>query len=188
MAIVHPTAPEKGMKILTDSLSSLFLDKQVVQHFLKDTNLKDLHVTEPHQVYTVELEEIINKRLLSAAQPAAWRYLLIDNSKKTAVLEADLVENDDGEIQFNGLYQSPFSYSTVKALESAENLTAVRNNDFEIRFLKVPAVYFAALWLHNDSQNIIIPLKESREKRSQTDFSESEIIEALHSKAIQMKK
>ena len=56
------------------------------------------------------------------------------------------------------LTRGPFTAATIEALNAAEKLPRVAKAEYELRFLKAPAVYFAALWLHSGNDDILIPM------------------------------
>ena len=62
------------------------------------------------------------------------------------------------KLEFLGLTHGPFTDATIKALTAAERLPKVAKADYELRLLKVPAVYLMALWLHGKDGDILIPM------------------------------
>jgi hypothetical protein len=58
------------------------------------------------------------------------------------------------------LTEGPFVHSTVDALRAAEALEPVRDADFELRLLRVPALNLLVLWLHTaEGEDLFIPLE-----------------------------
>jgi hypothetical protein len=49
-----------------------------------------------------------------------------------------------------------------------------------MRFLKIPTVYFAALWLHVAEDDLLVPLREPPGRlKSNEEYREQEVISAL---------
>jgi hypothetical protein len=83
-------------------------------------------------------------------------------------------------LTFLGVSQGPFAEATVEALHAAERLPKIATADYELRLLKVPAVYLAALWLHSATDDILIPMGNPPGglKRNRP-YSEKQVIKAL---------
>jgi hypothetical protein len=104
--------------------------------------------------------------LLAAAKQTGWRYLLVQNDE--VVAEAELAGARSGAkgakgtthkgLEFAGLTHGPFTGATVDGLHAAERLPQIAKADYELRLLKVPAVYLVALWLHGGAGDILIPM------------------------------
>src|SRR5205814_7734225 len=75
-------------------------------------------------------------------------------------------------LQFLGLTHGPFTGATVEALHAAERMPKVAAADYDMRLLKIPAVYLAALWLHADNDDILIPMGNPPAGRSEEHTSE----------------
>lgn len=113
-------------------------------------------VTRPHRVYTIGRDALLRDELLSAARPVAWRYLLV--TQDAAISAAELNVTGDGELVFSEVNEGPFVQATIETLSAAEALDEVQRGDFELRLLKIPAVYVVALWLHSDTSDLIVPM------------------------------
>jgi hypothetical protein len=69
-------------------------------------------------------------------------------------------------------------------------LPQIRKQDYELRFLEVPALNFVAVWLHGRSDDIIMPLPPTfgRNLNAFQAYSESEIIKVLKPEAKEVMK
>ncbi len=77
-----------------------------------------------------------------------------------------------------------FDNEIPEALREAELLPQVKKHDYEPRLLDVPAILFVAVWLHGESDDIIIPLPLTFERwNAYHPYSESQMIKLLKSEA-----
>lgn len=179
MAITIPTGPAGGRELVAQNVAEI-LESQSTSAggLLKDLRAAELAIADPHRCYFVSLEDLIAGRLLEAAEPVSWRYLLIQ--RNSALAEAELTEVSKRKLEFNGLHQSPFSNATLIVLRIAEKLPEVQKRDYELRYLKIPSVYLAAVWLHRKDDNLLMPLIQPpgglQENRP---YSEKEVLKAL---------
>jgi hypothetical protein len=181
MAIKNPKAPEQGRAIVSENVSQILqANARGTGTMLKDLRTEDLAAADPHQSYFVSLEDLADGKLLSAAKPVTWRYLLIEGNNAVAEAELNADEKAGTSLQFLAVHQSPFANETLVALRQAEQMEKVKKGDYELRYLKIPAVYFAAVWLHGASDDILIPLAPApagiKENQPQ---SENQIIKQL---------
>jgi hypothetical protein len=108
-------------------------------------------VTQPHRVFVATLEDILSGRLLAGAREATTRYFLVhaDNEPFAAA--------EVSGAQFIHLNEGPFVEGTARAMVAAEQLDATNERDYELRLLRIPAVYVTAVWLASPSDDILIP-------------------------------
>ncbi len=141
------------------------------------------YVTQPHRVYTIGREAILRDVLLSTAVPVAWRYLLV--TQEAAVSAAELSDKGDGGLAFSEVNDGPFVQATIEALTTAEALDEVQRGDFELRLLKIPAVYVVALWLHSETDDLIIPMAPApRGVTAGRAYSADDLLQALRPLAL----
>jgi len=142
----------------------------------------------------VPLDALAQGKLLEAARQTSWRYLLIQDN--AAVAEAELSVGRRGakgaagrSLEFVGLTHGPFAAATIDALDAAERLPQVASDDYELRLLKIPAVYLVALWLHGTREDILIPMGNAPGSlKSNQPYTESAVIAALRGPAEQAKR
>jgi hypothetical protein len=67
-------------------------------------------------------------------------------------------------------------------------LPQIAKADYELRLLKVPAVYLVALWLHGGNEDILIPLgNRPPDSRKNKPYTEAGIIRALRATVVRTK-
>jgi hypothetical protein len=101
-------------------------------------------VMRPHPVYELGLNELAAGEGLGAARLVAWRYLLVANDQITEA--AELYPAPRGRTQF-GAVTTGFAAGAGPALTLLEQLPEAGQGDYEVRALRVPALYLMAFWL-----------------------------------------
>jgi hypothetical protein len=136
----------------------------------------------PHPVYTAGLDDLAAGKLLDAARPDGWRYLLVRGDEAVATATVG-VPDAGGAPGISHITQGPFVEATLEALHRAEALDEVRGGDFELRLLDVPALYLRALWLHGP-RDILLPLPPAPEPlEAYRPYREGEVVAALRDRA-----
>jgi hypothetical protein len=193
MPITFRKAPRAADARLVGHLTELARE-QKLPHQMAEMRLEALSHSEAHPVYFVPLDALAEGKLLQAATQTSWRYLLVQND--AAVAEAELSAGSRGgkgaksrSLDFVSLTQGPFASATVDALNAAERLPQVARRDYELRLLRIPAVYFVALWLHGAKDDILIPMGDPPAglKRNEP-YTEAAVIAALHDSAEQARR
>lgn len=118
-------------------------------------NPQTLTTTIPHPVYDLGVDAIVAGHGLEAATLNGWRYVLEDAGHAFAFAELDGAGKE-----FTSFNTGAFPLALCDALAEAEHLDYVKNADWELRVLRVPALYVYAIWLHNDKpeHDLLIPV------------------------------
>lgn len=117
---------------------------------LRDAARENLELVAPHRMYTLPLDAIAGTRL--DARPAGWRFLVTNENKVVASAE---VAGEAGEAP--AINAGAYVYSTAEAIPYLEQLPEIANGSFELRLLKIPALYIVAAWLV-DEHRLVVPL------------------------------
>jgi hypothetical protein len=187
MAIIYPTAPKTGREVVSRTVGEIFTSQAPGSAgLMRSSRLEELSVADPHQSYFVPLTALTEGKLLKSATAAAWRYLVVQGANAVADVELGLTKTLTARPQFLALNEGPFAQGTVAALHVAEKLPQTQQRDYELRFLTVPAVYLAALWLHSASDDVLIPLAPAPDGlEADRPYSEAQVLEALRPSAAQ---
>ncbi|MFV2022976.1 hypothetical protein [Micromonospora sp. LOL_023] len=113
----------------------------------------------PHQIYVLGLDGIITDSGLDSTQPVGRRYLTEEAGQPIA--SAETTPAPDGTEQMSQFTEGPFVASTDKALKGVYKLATLKATRYELRLLRVPALYVMALWLHLPRRDLIVPLEPS---------------------------
>ena len=185
MPITLRNVPRHGAARLAAHLTELLRQKKSPSEMPVKMRLEELSHSEPHPVFYVPLDALAAGKLLDAATQTSWRYLLVQDD--AAIAEAELSSGRRGAkgagakpLEFLGLTHGPFTAATIEALAAAEQLPQVAAADYELRLLKVPAVYLVALWLHGAKDDILVPMGDPpRGLKKNRPYTEAAVIKAL---------
>ncbi len=122
-----------------------------------------LQLTQPHQVFTLGLADLVAGRGLDAAKPSGWRYLVQEGDDALAAADTVATGSGDGYV-FSAFNEGRFVTSTAEAIQAAQAIPEVSRGDFELRLLHVPGLHVMALWLHDiagDAGDLLVPLEPS---------------------------
>ena len=194
MPITLRKVPRQGAARLTAHLTELLRQKKFPSGMRGEMHLEKLSHSEPHPVFYAPLDALAGGKLLEAATQASWRYLLVQDD--AAIAEAELSAGRPGAkgagakpLEFLGLTQGPFTAATIETLGAAEKLPQVATADYELRLLKVPAVYLVALWLHGAKDDILVPMGDPPGGlKKNRPYTEAAVIKALRGIAEQTKR
>ncbi|PXX55643.1 hypothetical protein DFR70_121112 [Nocardia tenerifensis] len=126
---------------------------------LRGARKERLDLSTPHQIFTMGLDDIVAGAGLTAAQPVGWRYLVVDGSETLASAETTLAP--DGSQEMSQFTEGPFVLATDQTLKTVQKLPQLSAAGFELRLLRIPALYVMALWLHAPMADLLVPLAPS---------------------------
>ncbi|SCX55159.1 hypothetical protein [Nitrosospira sp. Nsp1] len=145
MAFIAPKPPQQAL----DAMHSTFLDLSRNRAF-RTPALRNaagpLQLTEPQQVFTLGLSDLVAGKSLDAARPTGWRYLVQEGDNVLA--SAETVAGPRGEQVFSAFNEGRFVDSSAKAMRAVRDFPEVAQGGFELRLLNVPGLYVQALWFH----------------------------------------
>ena len=147
MAITFASPPADGMSTLTKGLQHIWSAQQLDPK----GGTAPLAVPptasamKPHPVYELGLHDLAAGKGLETARLTAWRYLLVSNNQVGQAAEI-LPGSPTGGSQFGAL-TTGFTGGAEAAFQLVDQLPIVQQRTYEIRALRVPALYVMALWL-----------------------------------------
>jgi hypothetical protein len=156
MTLRVPEITDESLGVVSAHLSELAARTKFRDRALNRANPADLGLAAPHDVYSLGLTDIAEGASLDAATVVGRRFLVMDGSAPIA--SAELSDSETGAgFQTN---EGPYVEATATAIARAEVDPQLANDDFEIRVLRIPALYFMGLWLKNDrgGADVVIPL------------------------------
>lgn len=126
---------------------------------LRGARKEQLDLSTPHQVFTLGLDVIGSGGGLDQAQPVGWRYLV--ESDGQLIASAETTPSADGIQEVSQFTEGPYVAETDKALKAVRKLPQLAAAGFELRLLRIPALYVMALWLHGPLTDLLVPLAPS---------------------------
>jgi hypothetical protein len=122
-------------------------------------------VAEPHKVYTLGLDGIVEDANLARTKMVGWRYLVMSGDQALASTE---VKQDDqgGAPEFSHLSASVHGPNSLAEIRKAEQDPRYRQGSYELRLLKIPGLDLRALWLKDKRGNddVLIPIAPTHSK------------------------
>lgn len=156
MTLRVPEATEASVETVRSHLSGLAGRTGFRDRALTRANPAGLALAVPHDVYSLGLSDLAEGASLDAATVVGRRFIVMDGDKPIA--SAEVADQDKGSgFQAN---EGPYVESTAAAIEHAERDPDLADNDYEVRVLRIPALYVMALWLKNEQggADVLIPL------------------------------
>src|SRR5215831_20940374 len=148
MSIIIRGGPARIAELICIYITELAQARQVPPWDPVEVRIEDLSQSDPHPVFVAPLDALVKGRLLGAAQQTGWRVLLAQGERPVAEVELSSKSQRGtkrtGTLKVMSLTRGPFTAATIEALSVAEKLQSVTKARYELRFLKAPAVYFAA--------------------------------------------
>ena len=122
MAFIAPKPPQQAL----DAMHTTFLDLSRNRSF-RTPALRNatgtLQLAEPHQVFTLDLTDLVAGKGLDAARPTGWHYLVQEGDNTLA--SAETVAGPRGEQVFSAFNESRFVDSSAKALRAMDRWVIV---------------------------------------------------------------
>jgi hypothetical protein len=178
MTLRVPEPTEESIKVVSSHLSNLAGRTGFRDRALTRADPARLALAAPHDVYSIGLSDLAGGAFLDAATAVSRRFLVMDGDKPIAA--AELTDQDKGSgFQAN---EGPYVESTAAAIAQAETDPDLANDDYEVRLLRIPALYVMALWLKNqqDETDVVIPLDPAPAPlEAGRKYSPAEVLSAL---------
>jgi hypothetical protein len=156
MTLRMPEPTEASVETVRSHLSELAGRTAFRRRALTRANPAGLALAAPHDVYSLGLSDLAEGVSLAAATVDGRRFIVMDGDKPIASAEVA----DQGRGSGFQATEGPYVESTAAALERAEEDPDLDDDDYEIRVLRIPALYVMALWLKNEQggTDVLIPL------------------------------
>jgi hypothetical protein len=130
-------------------------------------------ISDPHQVFTLDPQDIIAGAGLGAAKAVGWRYLAgqaegiaAGGSSPSPTVVAEVTEQD-GVPRFSHRQEGWLAKQTRQTMDIAAKIPEVSSGSYDLRMLRLPSVkHIDALWLKNkgSGEDLIIPIASNSPK------------------------
>ena len=114
-------------------------------------------IPRPVPLYTSTLQSAVDGRVLEEAYPAGWLYLVHEGEELAALAEVAPSLAGQGYALLS-LSRSTYNEAAGTALSRAVQVAEELPDDLDLRMLRIPALYFLAVWLHGETIDRCIPL------------------------------
>ena len=126
---------------------------------LTTTASENVALTSPHELRHVGLDALADQRPLDDSETTGWRYLVETGGRAVAGAEV-VTDADSGGAVFSQLNEGPFVQATAEALQGLEDRPEVAAGSYQVRMVRIPALYVVALWLEDreGDRDLVLPL------------------------------
>ena len=189
MSIKIPPPPKESMQVLISGLQKLppAAVGGAAPMTLEDARSPESNISFPHKVYNLGLRDIVFGKAIDAAQLVSWRYLINEGTRGTAAAEVNYDEKKQSN-QFAQLNYGAFASATLEEINKVVDNRQFQKGSYELRVLRVPALYVTALWLKDlqNNQDIVIPIPPTNTcLKPSEEYTPSKFIQLLHQPAQQ---
>jgi hypothetical protein len=158
MPLEFPEPPAQAGSVLRETVRSLAGERRLRTPALRVAQPDALELSDPHETFTLGLDDLRAGPGLAAAHPSGWRYLVRAGGR--AVAAAHSAGTDRGEQVLSQVNEGPFVAATEEALDAARSTPRVEQRSYTPRLLSIPALHAVALWLHDGGDDdLLVPLQ-----------------------------
>lgn len=158
---LHMPQPPSGLPdTIRSGVRNLAGHPHISTEALRGATPDAVDVSTPHQIFTIGLHDLAAGRGLDTARPVGWRYIVEAAGQPIAGAETTLAE--DGTTQLlSHVNEGPFVGATADAVRAVQARPELHAAGYELRLLRIPAIYLMALWLHSAATDLLVPLAPS---------------------------
>jgi hypothetical protein len=156
MSLHTPKLSDSSLRTIQQGVDHLAQRSGYEDRLLAEADTTQLTVAVPHDVYSLGLDAIAQGKGLSDAERVGRRVLVMEGDRP--ILAAEL-QDPDGEGGFTAT-EGPYTETTAQAVSDIETWPTVANGEYELRMLRLPALYLMALWLkdYEGQSDLIVPI------------------------------
>ncbi|KYF69731.1 hypothetical protein BE11_26340 [Sorangium cellulosum] len=157
MAIRYTPPADERIEFLRPTLIAIFSrDTPENREALRGSDASKIRVDHAHRIHFMELEDVVLGRPASSTKSALLRYLVYVNER--AIADAELFSDPNEVLHFAAVNYGPVAPATVRGIGLLQELARVREGDYELRSLQIPALHFVSLWLHGVADDLFLPI------------------------------
>ena len=156
MTLRLPAVSEDTVEAVRTRLSTLAGRTAFPERALGRADPDALALAAPHDVYVLGLNRLAAGATLPDAELVGRRFLVLEGD--TPVASAEL-SGEGGEFQAT---EGPYVGATASAIARAEQDPELAKADYELRLLRIPALYFVGIWLKREGRggdDVVVPLE-----------------------------
>ncbi len=176
-----PRPPERSWQAVREGIADLLEADPSRSELIGAGGETSPMLTAPHRSYVLALADLINDKGVGAAHPTGWRFLVRDGDRFLGVGETE--EVSQAESDFAQFDSASLALRTAGALREVEARATSLNQDFEVRYLRIPEVLCSGLWLHGVRSDLLMILETARPRPQAADHDLVEAEEYLRALA-----
>lgn len=161
MSIHTPSLSSSAESAISARLSDLAdrpnYAKRELMETLAGSGPNALEVALPHDVYNLPLNSLVKAAEPDDAEQVGRRCLVTSGGATVASVELPDPDGEKGVVTTHG----QFTEATADAVRGIQDASEVESGDFDLRMLRIPALYLMALWLKDRQgrNDIFVPLE-----------------------------
>jgi hypothetical protein len=158
---LHMPHPPPGLPdTIRSGVRNLAGHPHISTEALRGATPDEVDVSTPHQIFTMGLDDLAAGRGLDAAWSVGWRYIVEAAGRPISSAETTLAEDGTTHL-LSHVNEGPFVGATADAVRAVQARPELQAADYELRLLRIPAIYVMALWLHSEATDLLVPLAPS---------------------------
>jgi hypothetical protein len=146
LAVVQPAASVTEM--ICNRLGGLAERRAFRTRGLAATAPQALQLSLPHPVFNLDIDDLTSQAPLERAAMTGWRYLVMEGTRVVAAVEAAARWRND-RATYSHTNEGAFVQSTARLLGQADGWPELRSGQHVLGLLRLPSLYFMALWLRD---------------------------------------
>jgi hypothetical protein len=111
---------------------------------------EQIRLASGHPVYNLGLNDILSSKPAAQLALFSWRFI-VQGSGPEAVAAETLAKGPSDQAEFSSVNSGPFVAGTTEAFAAVTKDPAFAKGDWEMRLLRIPALYIFAVWAHEKS-------------------------------------
>ena len=147
MGIRHRQAPAPNFEVLKNYVTNIHL------------NPDDHSAHIPHKVYTIDLASLLAGKRFNGVNLVGWRYMFRGTDQQYQVIEIGVDEATNTHT-FHHTNMGDHVDNLIALYDRAGDHPALKEKDYEINILRVPACYVLAVWFKgaDHAHEFFVPL------------------------------
>ncbi|MBL8290683.1 MAG: hypothetical protein JNN08_02540 [Bryobacterales bacterium] len=137
------------------------------------------------KVFSLQIEDIIQKGGLAAAKPAGWRFLVDGGEASGGPAAADVAEAaTGGQPRMISLLRDPLITNAIQSVHIVERMEQWKSQEYELRVVRIPGILVEAVWLFSpvgEPDWVIPTLRRSRQIKRLWPYPTGEFFEIAQS-------
>ncbi len=184
MPIRAPRGADAGIPAVRSAIRELVAVPGFLRQIMGTIQLGRPAVTMPHTLHNLDLDALAGGRGLDAAVHSGTGYMVLEGRRIVAGAEV-AVDESGVPTELSSFTRGTELNGTERVLRSLDEVPGVADRDFELRVLRIPALYVRAVWLKDLSgdDDFLIPVSAPDDVRIGEPVPAGEFLENMAERA-----